>query len=55
MDELYPLFAVMIVTVAVLFGLMGFFRRWVNQRDRLLSVSSQPASTLSQPIHRQAA
>jgi hypothetical protein len=36
MDELYLPFAVMIVTVAVLAGLMLIFRNWMAARERLL-------------------
>lgn len=53
MDELYPLFAVMIFTVAVMFGLIGFFRPWMIQRNKLLS-ASRPRAT-PQPDRRMAA
>lgn len=58
MDELYPLFAVMIFTVAVMLGLIGLFRQWMIRRDKLLSALPQPAvpqSAASQPGHRVAA
>jgi hypothetical protein len=55
MDELYPLFAVMIVTVIVMFGLVGFFKRWMEQREKLLSSSAGLASSSSSPKRRLAA
>lgn len=35
MHELLPLFAVMMVTLVVLAGLVAIFRRWMSRRDRI--------------------
>ncbi len=35
-NELFPLFVAMGITIAVMIGLLIIFRRWMEQRDKLL-------------------